>query len=270
MSELQGLGVHTVSFVDRAAVRDPQETSEPQQFLLWKREGAHQQKGDDHMPPVTKSAEELAAELQQAEDNLAKKGEEAESLKAELEQARKAAAAGEGSEGGQGEEDDDGDDMKKGELPEAVQAALAKADERASAAEERASKAEELAKGEQRKRVEGEYVAKAETEFSHIAKAQELGPVLMNIAERVGKDESDYLQRILRSADEALSRSALYSELGGSGGPGSAGAEDAFSEAQRKAEELRKADVTLTPEQALQKAMEGDPELAERYAREVR
>jgi hypothetical protein len=39
MAQLKDLRVDTVSFVDRAAVRDPQRKDEPRRLLLWKAEG---------------------------------------------------------------------------------------------------------------------------------------------------------------------------------------------------------------------------------------
>jgi hypothetical protein len=67
-------------------------------------------------------------------------------------------------------------------------------------------------------------------------------------------------------ADPAVPRIVRALESLGSGGRTT----DVFAEAQRKAEEIRKADPKLSPEQALERAMEGDPDLQQRYLAEQR
>jgi hypothetical protein len=59
MPELKDLDVHTVSFVDKAAVRDPANPGEPMRFLLWKSEGAVIEK--DQPTPADVHVESLVA-----------------------------------------------------------------------------------------------------------------------------------------------------------------------------------------------------------------
>jgi hypothetical protein len=77
MPDLANLDVEWVSLVDRAAVRDPVEQSEPMRFLIWKRDTQHPSQGG-HMSKLTK---ELLDQLGKAVDNeadLAKLVEKAE------------------------------------------------------------------------------------------------------------------------------------------------------------------------------------------------
>jgi hypothetical protein len=290
MPQLQDIDVQWVSIVDRAAVRDPQNKSEPRRFLLWKGEGVTPPEdtttGKEGGPVPQQTPEELQAALTKAEEaraaaetahkaELEKRDQE---HKAELEKAQKErdeALAKAGKKPGEGEaEDGDEDDLNKADLPPEVRARIEKAERDATAriekAEQAAQEATELAKAEREQRVTREFVAKAET-LPHLPqKPGEFGPVLKSASEKLTKEEYDELDRVLKAANEQIERGSLFKELGGAGGPGPGAGTDAFSEVQRKAEELRKADSSLSPERALQKAMESDPELQARYAAEQR
>lgn len=289
MPQLEDLSVDWVSLVDRAAVRDPQNKSEPRRFLLWKREGVtppdHTSIGKRGGAMPQPTPEELQASLEKAEKEkkeaqeaheaeLKKKQEEHEAAlkKAEEEHAAELAKAKKSSGETEGEDDDD-DDLKKADLSPAVRAELEKretaANERIEKAEKDAKDAQELAKAEQDKRVTREFVAKAEGYQALPQKPAEFGPVLKSASEKLTKEEYDELDRVLKAADEQIRRGDLFKQIGGDGGPGGVGT-DAFSELQRKAEEIRKSDSKLSPEQALEKAMQADPELQRRYLAEQR
>jgi hypothetical protein len=68
---LKNLTVETVSFVDRAAVRDPRNKSEPRRLLLWKAENSSE--GDDAMSGLTQPADnEIPAPARRAVDEAIK------------------------------------------------------------------------------------------------------------------------------------------------------------------------------------------------------
>jgi hypothetical protein len=285
-NRLQDLTVDYVSLVDRAAVRDPQHKSEPRRFLVWKREGAElptTAKGGDHME---KSAEELRAELEKSEREKKEAEEARDAAKAAVEKVEKErdealAKAAAKSPGEGGDKDDTTDPkkppVKKEDLSPEARAALEKAEsdnaalaERLTKAEKQAEAADELAKAERNQRVTREFISKAEELRALPAQAVTLGPILKSADEGVPltKEQNEELNRILKAADEQIRRSDLFKEVGASTAPGSG--TDALSKLQSKAEELRKSDSSLSAAEALDKAMQDNPDLEREYAGEIR
>lgn len=75
MPQLTDLDVEWVSLVDRAAVRDPVEQSEPNRFLIWKRD---QSQGGHPMSKLTKELLDQLGDAVEKEDALGKLVEKAE------------------------------------------------------------------------------------------------------------------------------------------------------------------------------------------------
>lgn len=251
MPTLSDLQVDFVSLVDRAAVRDPIQQSDPMRFLLWKR---------DHNKEATvpdKTTEELQAELTKAEADNAELQSKLDGVIKELTDL-KASMAGDGGET---------EEIDKSELPEPVRAALEKAEAAQKAADERVAAAEEIAKSEREHRVTREFIAKAETYKALPFEAEKFGPVLKACSEKLTKEEFDEVERVLKAADEQVSQSDLFKSHGRSG---EAPDTSPIAEAQAKAEEIRKADPTLSESAALEKALAADSDLQQRYLDSVR
>ncbi len=157
-----------------------------------------------------------------------------------------------------GRKDDDEDDVWKGVPPEIRK--------RVEAAEKRAAEAEEVAKRERDRRVTREFVEKARGYRGLPVEPDEFGPLLKAVSEKA-PEEYEKLEEVLRAADEAIASGRLFDEVGRSG-PSRGG--DAYAKLEAAAAELRKADPELTKEQAIVKAAEQHPELAEAYRKELR
>lgn len=319
MPDLKNLDVEWVSLVDRAAVRDPVEQSEPMRFLIWKRDDTDPSQGGHSMSKLTKELLDSLGESVAKEADLAKLVEKAEkpeevakaldgvtrllaTHKGELTPeilAEVAKAAGlelpkaeaPGIEAKTASElvdvlkkaDVDAaviaevetaleaatkkEEIDKADLPPAVREALAKSEAERKEATEKAEKAETLAKKERDIRLEKEFVAKAETFASLPTKAEDLGLVLKEASEKLEKGSYEKLEGLLKAANEGIESGELFKEQGREG---VTPAGDAFEEATRKAEELRKADSSLTEAQALEKALASDADLQRRYLAEVR
>lgn len=316
MPQLTNLDVEWVSLVDRAAVRDPIEQSEPNRFLLWKRDRPVS-KGDKPMPltpelldqlgdAVAKEAD-LAALVEKNKDAgralqgaarllSAHKGDlltpeiVAEVVKAaglELPEggtpgadAKTASELVEALKGTDVSEDvikevegalkkaAEKAEIDKADLPESVRKALAKAEDDRAEATRKADEAQRMAKEERDTRLSKEFVAKAESDYGNLSlKAEEFGPVLKEASEKLSKEAFKALEGVLKASDEQIAKGELFKEAGSGGG--TPAADSAYAEAQRKAEDIRKADPELTKEQALAKAF-ADPEIEARHLAEVR
>lgn len=277
---LKNLEVSCVSLVNRAAVRDPSNPSQPQRLLLWKAE--------DHPTPggvMPTATEELAAALtkadlpdsvrealtkaQERETALAKATEDL--AKATADMAALTAKVTELEKAGKTEPEPTVDLSK---ADPAIRAMLEKAEAEGKALAERVEKAEaataeadKLAKAERDARVTREFVTKAEAYKALVIKAEEFGPVLKSVAEKLTKEEAEAIDTVLKAADAQISASELFKEQGAGGRVPAA--DSALAEVQRKAEELKKSDPTLSDAKALEKAMDSDRELQRRYLAEV-
>jgi hypothetical protein len=274
MPALQNLDVEWVSLVDRAAVRDPEDPTQPERFLVWKRET---NKGGGAM---TLTPEEMAAALKKAEQerdqakaDLEKATTDAAEQKTALDKATADIAELQAKVGKDDVEKDD-EEIKKEDLPEPVRKALEKAeadrkasDERAEKAEKAATEAGDIAKAERNERLKATFIAKADAYKALPVKKDEFGPVLQAASEKLSKEEFEALDTVLKAADEQIAESDLFKEQGRTHGAAETGA---LAEAKQKAEELKKADPKLSDAEALKKAMDSDPALQERYLAEQR
>lgn len=268
-NELRDLDVTTVSLVDRAAVRDSTNKSEPMRLLLWKREGDPTPEGG------TMTEQEMRAAVEKAEretTELRKQLEEQTTLKADLQKAQdeiaelKKTADPEKPEPAK---------LDKSQLAPEVREALEKAEQREKEANERIAKAEkdasdaaELAKAERDTRLTREFVAKAQTYTALPVNAEEFGPVLKSVSEKLTKEEAEAIDTLLKAANEQVAKSELFKEQGAGGTAPKDGT--AAAEVTRKAEELRKSDSKLTLDKAMDRVMRDDRDLQERYLAEMR
>lgn len=276
-NRLHDVRADIVSFVDRAATRDPQNPTQPRRFLLFKREDgdptpALPAKGGD-MPDMT--PEEMQAALKKAEedtkaaekdrDDALAKAETAEAEKAELEKM----AGGGKAKPAKGDEDDEDDDekMKKAELPEAVRAHLEKADAEMVELRKRAESAEEIAKAERETRETAEFIQKAEKELPHMGDPEVVGKRLKKFSETLEKAEFDEYFREQAAINEQLRKGSIEAEYGRSGDRPPAPSAPGLPEAMKKAEELQKSDPNMSSAEAFRRAMR-DPAVAAQYEKE--
>lgn len=275
MPKLTDLTVEYVSLVDRAAVRDPSNPTEPQKFLLWKRDGGLPDPiggsmTDDEMKAAVAKAE------QERDEAIAK----ATKAAADLEAAQKAAKKPPAPDGEDtNPEDGDMDDLNKADLPPAVRAALekaekvaeariAKAEADAAAATAEAAESNKLAKAERDARLEREFITKAHAEFPHVpGDLDALGREMKRASETLSKEDYEAYETRLRAANDQIEKGDLFAELGRGGQPEARDGDDTFA---RKAEEIRKADPSLSNYEALRQAASADREAAARYLQSVR
>lgn len=269
MPELRDLVVDFVSLVDRAAVRDAVEQSEPMRFHLYKRETTAPEGGS--MTPEEKAALDKAqadqktaeTEAATAKADLAKAQEQIEALTKSVEEIKKAAGIEEKPE-----------PIDKSELSPAMRAHVEKMEADAAALADRVAKAErdaeedrKIAKAEREATALRSFVSKAEKEFPSLpVKADEFGPVLKSASETMPAEQFAELERVLKAGNEAMA--SVFKEQGRSREGDTA--DTAVAQAKAAAAEIRKSDNTLSEAVAMQKAFQADPELAARYHDEIR
>jgi hypothetical protein len=147
------------------------------------------------------------------------------------------------------------DDEREAELKKA-------ADER-SEIEKQAAEANEIAKSEREIRETREYFAKAE-ELGQ--PGDDFGPVLKAIAAAVDADTFEKLESVLKTAHRRAVDAGIFKEIGANGdGDG----ESALEQLEKKADEIKAADSSLTKEQAFAKALDENPDLYARYREEA-
>lgn len=138
-------------------------------------------------------------------------------------------------------------------LPEAIRKRLQESE---AAAKEAADTVQKMKDDTELK----DAIAKAKT--IGVGEPDKVGPLLMRVANgaTTGEDAT-FLETMLKGVGEIAGKSLLFKSIGG------AAAVDGDPEAQlqAKADEIRKADSKLTPQQAYSKAMEQHPELYTAY-----
>ncbi|MGB9886746.1 MAG: hypothetical protein ACPLRW_07110 [Moorellales bacterium] len=130
----------------------------------------------------------------------------------------------------------------------------------------KAQELEQVLKAEREERLRKEYVQKAATEFANLPiKPEEFGLVLKGLAEKA-PEEYAKLEGVLKAANEAIEKGALFAEIGRSGGlvGGSA-----MAKIEEVAKSLVQKDASMTKEQAIAKALELHPELYTEYLQET-
>lgn len=123
-------------------------------------------------------------------------------------------------------------------------------------AEKDAEEAATIAKAERDKRLEREYLAKAE-EMPHIGEERAaFGALLRRMADALSPEDVAEVEKVLKAADAQIEAGAMFSELGRGGG------EVVISKSvEAAANVIRAADPSLTQEQAIAKAYETNPAL---------
>lgn len=215
--------------------------------------------------PVT--VEDLQADLEKAEkerDEALAKAEQAEKDKAKLE---KMAGGGKAKPAPKVDDDKEEDEMKKAELPEAVRAHLEKADAEMVELRKRAESAEEMAKSEREARVEAEFVEMAKSELPHLGKPEVVGARLKKFSETLEKADYDEYVREQTAINEQLRKGSVEAEYGRSGQRAVPPSAPGLPEALKKAEEIQKADPSVSSAEAFRRAMR-DPAMAAEYGKE--
>lgn len=136
--------------------------------------------------------------------------------------------------------------------PESVQKMVAEARASALAAEQEVAKLRDAAEM-------SEAIAKAkDLKFGDPA---QVGPLLLRIAKgKSTDDDAKIVETLFKQAGASINTSELFKSKGDGGGDA-----DPESILKAKAEEIRKADSAMTPEQAYAKALEQHPELYNAY-----
>ena len=156
-------------------------------------------------------------------------------------------------------------------LPEAAKAALLKSEQTSSTlaaelakSDQKAAEALEIAKQERTLRETSEFIAKAETDYPVLSVTpSEFGPVLKRASEKLDKADFEALETVLKGANEAVQSSMLMREQGRGGEVQKAS--DPERQLLAKADEIRKADTSLTASAAFLQAVSENPDLARGY-----
>lgn len=111
------------------------------------------------------------------------------------------------------------------------------------------------------------FIAKAETLNNLPMQPAEFGIVLKRIADSVETADYEALETVLKAANEEISQSQLFKEVG-SGASGFAG-KGSYSKIEKIAKALREADPKLSEAQAVEKALESNPHLYNEYLAET-
>lgn len=124
------------------------------------------------------------------------------------------------------------------------------------------TEAETVAKQERDARLSREYLEKAKGLPGLVTKAEEFGTVLREVDEKLSKEASAELGRILKAASHAIENSEAFKELGGAGADATATGDAAL---KAKGEEIHKAAQTagapISMAEAIKRAGDLNPEL---------
>lgn len=201
-----------------------------------------EEKGVGDMPDFEELLKSAPKELQDAvAAALAQKDAEIETL-------QKQVAGGEPQQ----------DEINKADLPEPVR-------KRLEDLEKRAAEAERIAKAEQEARVRAEIRKRAET-YSNAGPVDEIAEMIYKAYE-VSQEYGEQVESVLKTAHERVAEGTLFKELGSGGGDVAA---TTWGKVEKLADEIQKANPSLTRPEAIAKAFELNPDLEREYAEEVR
>lgn len=126
-------------------------------------------------------------------------------------------------------------------------------------AEKRAEAAEKAAASEREIRLNGEWIAKAKALPNLTAKAEDFGLVLKRAADVLKAEDMAEIVRVLTAASAQLGEAGVLTrELGVDG---ESAATSAVEKLRQAAQEIRKSNAMLTPEQAYLQACDANPAL---------
>ena len=132
------------------------------------------------------------------------------------------------------------------------------------AAQERAEAAEMIAKAERDFRLEREFISKAAEYHNLPVEADSFGKVLKSAAEHLDSEVFEALTKVLNAANEMLSNTTMFAEVGKSVGFDNDGP---TSEINKAAAQIMDKNPGMTREQAIAKAVETNPSLYNSYLR---
>lgn len=132
------------------------------------------------------------------------------------------------------------------------------------AAQERAEAAEMIAKAERDFRLEREFISKAAEYRNLPVEADSFGKVLKSAAERLDSEVFEALTTVLNAANEMLSNTTMFAEVGKSVGFDNDGP---TSEINKAAAQIMDKNPGMSREQAIAKAVETNPALYNSYLR---
>lgn len=139
--------------------------------------------------------------------------------------------------------------------------AIYKALDLVAEAEDRASQAEEIAKAEREHRLNREYVELAKS-YEHLpVSAEEFGPVLKRLHERMESEDVEVITKVFSTVDDSLS--SLFDEVGKRGGY-----DNPEAKFEAEVNEIRKSDPDISHEQAMEQVLQSNPRMYDEYLRE--
>jgi len=151
-------------------------------------------------------------------------------------------------------------------IPEEVRPAVESLWKEHEAAIKKAEELEKVLKAEREERLRKEYIQKAAADFGNLpTKPEEFGLVLKGLAEKA-PEEYAKLEGVLKAANEAIEKGALFAKVGHSGGLAGG---SAMAKIEEVAKSLVQKDASMTKEQAIAKALELHPELYTEYLQET-
>jgi hypothetical protein len=156
------------------------------------------------------------------------------------------------------EADDDSEEAILGKADPAVLAIIQKS-------RDEAAEATKIAKTERDMRIDREMLAKA-ADYKNITGTPQEKAELLKAAFAVSEDFGKKLEQTFKAVNAQLDAATdIFSPIGKT-----AGLPDSIyrNELEAKVAEFRKADPTLSPEKAMDKAMQADPKLYDRYLEE--
>jgi hypothetical protein len=150
------------------------------------------------------------------------------------------------------------------DVPENVRPLVAQLWKQNEEAIRKAEETETILKQERDQRVLKEFIQKAEG-FQHLGvEPTKFGAILKACKESLDESMFTELERVLKTADEKMA--PLFKELG-TGGEGDDD-QSAYAQLEKKAQEIRKSEGSLSFEQAFVKAVDQNPDLAQKEREE--
>lgn len=125
-----------------------------------------------------------------------------------------------------------------------------------------AQQALELAKAEHDARMDREMLAKA-SEYKNLSGSPQDKANILKSAYAVSEDHGKTIEQMMKAANAQLDAAGVFTEFGKS----AAGENSVEAEVERKAQELRKADPSITIEKARTLVFDADPSLYDRILR---
>jgi len=151
-------------------------------------------------------------------------------------------------------------------IPEEVRPAVETLWKEHEAAVKKAEELEKVLKEEKDKQLKKEFIQKAAAEFMHLpTKPEEFGLILKGISEKA-PEEYGKLESILKAANEAIEKGALYSEIGRSGAPVG---DSAVAKVEALVSGIVQKDAKISRVDALMKVLSENPQLYAEYCRET-